>query len=94
MPIGFSVRLMPGVRIKASTRGIRLGLGPRAARVNEGSGGMSFSSGMPGMYVNASTRGVRAGIGPQATRVNVGSGSTTALSSYSLSSRPMRLAVV
>jgi hypothetical protein len=48
MPVGFSVRLMPSVRINASTRGIRLRFGPRAARVNLGSGGMSFSSGMPG----------------------------------------------
>lgn len=39
-PIGFSVRLMPGVRISASTRGIRAGLGLRVARVNAGSGGM------------------------------------------------------
>lgn len=77
MPIGFSVRIMPGVRISASTRGIRVGLGPRAARVNVGSGGTSFSSGMPSVHVSASARGIRAGLGPQAARVNVGSGGTS-----------------
>ena len=76
MPIGFSVRIMPGVRISASTRGIRAGLGPRAARLNVGSGGTSISSSMPGMSVSASRRGVRAGFGPQVARVNVGPGGT------------------
>jgi hypothetical protein len=77
MPIGFSVRIMPGVRIRASTRGVGVGLGPRAARMNVGSGGVSVSSGMPGVHVSASARGVRASIGPQVARANIGSGGTS-----------------
>ncbi|MFI2651773.1 DUF4236 domain-containing protein [Micromonospora fulviviridis] len=36
--MGFSIRLAPGVRIRASSRGIRTSLGPRAARVHFGAG--------------------------------------------------------
>ena len=59
MPIGLSIRIMPGVRISASTRGIRVGVGPQAARVSVGSSGTSFSTGFGPFY--ASTRTGRRG---------------------------------
>ena len=43
--MGFRVRVAPGVRISASSRGLRAGIGPRAARVLVGSGRTTFSSG-------------------------------------------------
>lgn len=43
--MGIGLRIMPGVRISASSRGIRAGVGPRVARVHAGSGGVGFSSG-------------------------------------------------
>lgn len=46
MPIGFNMRIMPGVRISASSRGIRAGIGPRAARLHVGSGGIGASTGI------------------------------------------------
>ena len=46
MPIGFGMRIMPGVSIRASTRGIGVGLGPRAARLNVGTHGVGVSSGV------------------------------------------------
>ena len=36
--MGFSVKLAPGVRIRASSHGIRAGIGPRVGRVNVGTG--------------------------------------------------------
>jgi hypothetical protein len=57
MPIGFGMKIMPGVRVRASSRGIGVGMGPRAARVNVGSGGTSLSSGIGPFY--ASTGGGR-----------------------------------
>ncbi len=46
MPIGFNMRIMPGVRISASSRGIRAGIGPRATRLHVGSGGIGASTGV------------------------------------------------
>ncbi|HEU0239970.1 MAG TPA: DUF4236 domain-containing protein [Micromonosporaceae bacterium] len=43
--MGFSVKLAPGVRIRASSRGIRTSIGPRAARVHVGGGRTGFSTG-------------------------------------------------
>jgi hypothetical protein len=43
--MGFSVKLAPGVRIRASSRGLRTSVGPRAARVHFGAGRTGFSSG-------------------------------------------------
>ncbi|SCF19951.1 hypothetical protein GA0074696_3373 [Micromonospora purpureochromogenes] len=52
--MGFSIKLAPGVRIRASSRGIRTSLGPRAARVHVGAGGAGFSSavGPVGFYTS------------------------------------------
>ncbi|SCE94435.1 hypothetical protein GA0070214_103480 [Micromonospora chaiyaphumensis] len=44
--MGFSIKLAPGVRIRASSRGIRTSVGPRAARIHVGGGRTGFSSGV------------------------------------------------
>lgn len=44
--MGFGFRLAPGVRISASSRGMRVGLGPRAARVHLGAGRPGISTGV------------------------------------------------
>jgi hypothetical protein len=45
MGLGFSVKLAPGVRVRASSRGLRTSIGPRAARVHVGGGRTGFSTG-------------------------------------------------
>lgn len=59
MGIGFSVKLAPGIRIRASRHGIRAGIGPRAARVHVGSGRTGFSSGVGPFSVYTSVGGKR-----------------------------------
>ncbi len=44
--MGMSFKVAPGVRIRASSRGLSAGLGPRAARVHVGSRGVGVSSGV------------------------------------------------
>jgi hypothetical protein len=44
--VGFGIRVAPGVRISASSRGVRAGIGPRAARIHVGSGRTGFSTGV------------------------------------------------
>lgn len=44
--MGFGIRVMPGVRVSASSRGVRAGIGPRVARVHVGSGRTGFSTGV------------------------------------------------
>src|SRR6476661_702228 len=44
--MGFGIRIMPGVRLSASKRGMRMGVGPRIARVHVGSGRPGVSSGV------------------------------------------------
>jgi hypothetical protein len=46
MGFGVSVKIMPGVRIRASSRGLRTSVGPRIARVHVGGGRSSVSSGI------------------------------------------------
>lgn len=43
--MGFGIRIAPGVRISASKRGVRAGIGPRAARIHVGSGRTGISTG-------------------------------------------------
>lgn len=52
--MGFSVRVAPGIRIRASSRGIRTSIGPRAARLHVGSGrpGVSTGFGPVGFYTS------------------------------------------
>jgi hypothetical protein len=42
--VAFSIKLAPGVRIRASSRGLRANVGPRAARVHVGAGRTAVSS--------------------------------------------------
>lgn len=44
--MGLSFKVAPGVRIRASSRGMSAGVGPRAARVHVGSRGVGVSSGV------------------------------------------------
>jgi hypothetical protein len=44
--MGFSMKLAPGVRIRASSRGVSAGVGPRAARVHVGTRGVGVSTGI------------------------------------------------
>lgn len=46
MGIGFGFRVMPGVRVRVSSRGVRTSVGPRAARVHVGGGRTTVSSGV------------------------------------------------
>lgn len=52
--MGFSVRIAPGVRVRASSRGVRTSLGPRASRVHVSSGrpGVSTGVGPVGYYTS------------------------------------------
>lgn len=43
--MGMSFKVAPGVRIRASSRGISAGVGPRAARVHVGTRGVGVSTG-------------------------------------------------
>lgn len=45
MPGFFSVRVAPGLRLSASTRGVRAHVGPRSARLHVGGGGTGVSTG-------------------------------------------------
>lgn len=45
MGLGFSIKVAPGVRVRASSRGVRTSLGPRAARVHVGGGRTAVSTG-------------------------------------------------
>lgn len=57
--MGFSVRLAPGVRVRASSRGVRTSLGPRVARVHVGGGRTGFSTGVGPVSYYASASGGR-----------------------------------
>jgi hypothetical protein len=58
--MGFSVKLMPGVRVRASSRGVRTSLGPRVARVHVGGGRSGFSTGVgPVSYYTSTGAGRR-----------------------------------
>lgn len=46
MGFGLSIRLAPGIRVRASSRGLRTSVGPRVARVHVGAGRTTLSSGM------------------------------------------------
>jgi hypothetical protein len=50
--MGFSIKIAPGVRVRASRRGIRPSVGPRIARVHVGAGraGMSTGASPVGLY--------------------------------------------
>lgn len=58
MGFGVSVKIMPGVRIRASSRGLRTSVGPRIARVHVGGGRSSISSGI-GPFTASTSAGRR-----------------------------------
>jgi len=55
--MGFSIKIAPGVRVRASSHGIRAGIGPRVARVHVGTGRTGFSSGVGPLSVYTSVGG-------------------------------------
>jgi hypothetical protein len=59
--MGFSVKLMPGVRLRLSSRGLRTSIGPRIARVHLGGGRLGVSSGIGPFGVSSSVGGRRRG---------------------------------
>lgn len=56
MGFGFNVKLAPGVRVRASSKGLRTSVGPRAARVHVGGGRTAISSGV-GPLIGSGTVG-------------------------------------
>jgi flagellar motor protein MotB len=66
--VGFSVKLAPGVRVRASSRGVRTSFGPRAARVHVGGGRTGFSTGVGPVSYYTSTGGGRRNSGSTARR--------------------------
>lgn len=68
---GLLLKVAPGVKIRASSRGMRASVGPRAARVHFGAGGTGFSTGAGpvSLYRPASGRGRRSSAGPSRTSV-------------------------
>ncbi|MET7668186.1 DUF4236 domain-containing protein [Micromonospora luteifusca] len=61
--MGFSIKLAPGIRVRASSRGIRTSLGPRAARIHVGGGRSGFSTGVGpvGFYTSLGSGRSRSG---------------------------------
>jgi hypothetical protein len=57
--MGFSVKLMPGVRVRVSSHGVRAGVGPRIARVHVGTGRTGLSSGLGPFSVYGAVGGKR-----------------------------------
>jgi hypothetical protein len=43
--MGIYLRLLPGVKVRLTRRGVRWGVGPRAARAHFGAGGTGVSTG-------------------------------------------------
>ncbi len=71
--MGMSFKVAPGVRIRASSRGISAGVGPRVARVHVGSrGGMGVSSGVGPVSAYTSLGGGRRSAGGGAARSSYG----------------------
>jgi hypothetical protein len=56
MGLGLSLRIAPGVRLRASATGIRASVGPRAARVHLDNNGMGLSSGIGPFSASATSR--------------------------------------
>lgn len=59
--MGFSFKVAPGVRIRASRRGIRAGIGPRALRLHAGGGRPGLSTGIGPFGAYGSLGGRRRG---------------------------------
>lgn len=59
MGFGMSFKIAPGVRVRASSRGIGTSIGPRAARVHVSTRGVGVSSGVGPFTASANTRNRR-----------------------------------
>ena len=59
MGLSFSVKLAPGIRVRASSRGLRTSIGPRAARMHVGGGRTGFSTGAGPVTLYSSAGGSR-----------------------------------
>jgi hypothetical protein len=70
--LGFSVKVAPGVRIRASSRGVRTSLGPRAARIHVGSGRTAVSTGAGPVTFYSSLGGGRRRAGHETRRASPG----------------------
>jgi ribosomal protein L7/L12 len=57
--MGFSIKVAPGVRVRASSRGLRASVGPRAAGVHFGAGRPGISSGAGPVTLYHSVGGIR-----------------------------------
>jgi hypothetical protein len=86
--MGFSVKLAPGVRIRASSRGLRTSVGPRAARVHFGTGRAGVSSGAGPVGFYSSLGGSRSG----STRRASTGGSTRGLAAAAKAEQAQELA--
>jgi hypothetical protein len=70
--MGFYFKLAPGVKIRATHRGLRASVGPRAARVHVGAGGTGVSTGAGPVSLYHSVgggRGRRRATGPSRTSI-------------------------
>lgn len=59
MGFGLSFKIAPGVRVRASTRGVSAGIGPRVARAHVGTRGVGVSSGVGPVSVYGGVGGGR-----------------------------------
>ena len=76
--MGFSVRIAPGIRVRASSRGVRTSIGPRGARVHIGGGHTGFSTGVgPFTYYTSASGGRRRSSGSATTSRRSTSSSTS-----------------
>jgi hypothetical protein len=57
--MGFGLRIAPGVRVSASGRGLRAGIGPRAARIHVGGGRPGVSTGAGPLTLFGPVRGTQ-----------------------------------
>jgi hypothetical protein len=61
--MGFGIRVMPGVRVRVSSRGAGVSVGPRIARVHVGTGRVGISSGIGPVTFSTGVGGGRRGGG-------------------------------
>lgn len=67
----FSFKIAPGVRIRASSRGLRASIGPRAARVHVGAGGLGVSTGAGPMTLYKNLGGRRRARSSSSAKVTI-----------------------
>jgi hypothetical protein len=80
--MGMSFKVAPGVRIRASSRGISAGVGPRAARVHVGTRGVGVSSGVGPFSAYSHLSGGRGSSGGTASRASYRGPTKASLAAY------------